>query len=338
MSNFSITRFGIVTVLTGGRSSDGATTPGWWNPISGGSTDDDLCLAFFGFNILQYVAATGAISATIQFAFDEATPCFSLNGNPAISYNNLPAGFVISNGNFVSTVSYGIGGGGSGDSHSTLAPYAPQFDLAASDTQPYNQSNLYSGANITPTTFIGITFAVSLSGNNPSGISGTYAIDNGDITSDYVTQVFSFQVQNANTPVTTGSTVSVISPGPADPTHPLDLDTVETLDVTYTDENGDTQTINIPSFTVTELDDIQTITFTLPTIPDDALVLTIIAGTEFSGSVELGKRITINFENASGIYQLTFGKTTDTLYDVVDGTTVELAIPDPFFKTGFIGG
>lgn len=58
----------------------------------------------------------------------------------------------------------------------------------------------------------------------------------------------------------------------------------------------------------------------------------------FTGSVPLAP-ITISFADTSGIYNITRGKKTDTLYNSArDGTTVEVAIPKPFAKTGFING
>lgn len=58
----------------------------------------------------------------------------------------------------------------------------------------------------------------------------------------------------------------------------------------------------------------------------------------FTGSVPLAP-ITISFADTSGIYNITRGKKTDTLYNLArDGTTVEVAIPKPFAKTGFING
>jgi len=62
-------------------------------------------------------------------------------------------------------------------------------------------------------------------------------------------------------------------------------------------------------------------------------------GTQFSGSVTLGT-LTVLGTKASGIYRLVADKTADTLYinSPVDNTTANFAIPDPFGKTGFIGG
>lgn len=61
-------------------------------------------------------------------------------------------------------------------------------------------------------------------------------------------------------------------------------------------------------------------------------------GTQFSGSIALAA-YTILVTNGSGIYVLSLGKTNDTLYSSErDGTTVDVKIPDPFAKTGFVGG
>jgi hypothetical protein len=61
-------------------------------------------------------------------------------------------------------------------------------------------------------------------------------------------------------------------------------------------------------------------------------------GIQFSGDITLGS-YTILVADASGIYTIVPGKTDDTLYKSArDGTTFDVKIPDPFIKTGFIGG
>lgn len=60
--------------------------------------------------------------------------------------------------------------------------------------------------------------------------------------------------------------------------------------------------------------------------------------TIFSGSVPLGT-LNILQINASGIYTLVPGKTNDTLYDNDSAPeTMDVMIPSPFIKTGFVGG
>lgn len=79
-----------------------------------------------------------------------------------------------------------------------------------------------------------------------------------------------------------------------------------------------------------------------PTIPGwpDIPVTPIVYGdgTQFSGWVGLTS-MTITLVNASGIYRLVKNKTNDTLYDNLNPpATVDVKIPNPFVKTGFIGG
>jgi hypothetical protein len=58
------------------------------------------------------------------------------------------------------------------------------------------------------------------------------------------------------------------------------------------------------------------------------------------GGIELNGGATIlTLQDVSGIYTLIPDKLTDTLYDRVTGqTNVDVAIPNPLFKTGYIGG
>lgn len=61
-------------------------------------------------------------------------------------------------------------------------------------------------------------------------------------------------------------------------------------------------------------------------------------GVQFSGSVSLGN-LDILLTDASGIYTLVKNKNNDTLYSSLrDGTTIDVKIPNPFIKTGYIGG
>lgn len=58
--------------------------------------------------------------------------------------------------------------------------------------------------------------------------------------------------------------------------------------------------------------------------------------TRFSGSVPVGT-LDMVFADASGIYNITPSKLNDTLYDR-DGDTTDVAIPKPYFRTGFVDG
>lgn len=61
-------------------------------------------------------------------------------------------------------------------------------------------------------------------------------------------------------------------------------------------------------------------------------------GTQFSGWVNLTP-LTVTLVDASGVYRLVKDKTNDTLYDqIAPISTYNVKIPNPFIKTGFIGG
>lgn len=94
--------------------------------------------------------------------------------------------------------------------------------------------------------------------------------------------------------------------------------------------------IEAPILTRTE----DELTFVIPDLGSfsgDAIVYIVGDGVEVVGTFNVGS-ITILFADASGIYKLTLGKRSDTLYVHDDpATTIEVPIPSPFIKTGFIG-
>jgi hypothetical protein len=137
-----------------------------------------------------------------------------------------------------------------------------------------------------------------------------------------------------NTPVSktnTGDIITITSPPEDDDA--LDLKQVTEIDLEY--EDGGTQTISVTNILIQNHNLLQ---FTLPIIPFEAKIYKItITSSQFSGTVTLGKLLTIYFVNAPGIYRLVPGKVNDTLYDIENGGTIEVQIPDPFAKTGFVG-
>lgn len=142
---------------------------------------------------------------------------------------------------------------------------------------------------------------------------------------------FTWALSSPPNPAEAGDTITV--------TGDDGLDGIETLEIQY--KQGDT----IHTITVTDIvtQTPTSLVFILPAgfAPTDGLlyIVGIGDGIEFSGSVVLGILHTILFVNASGIYSLVLGKTSDTLYDNDNpGSTIDVKIPDPTFKTGFIGG
>ncbi len=69
-----------------------------------------------------------------------------------------------------------------------------------------------------------------------------------------------------------------------------------------------------------------------------AIVLDPTFSPTITGPIPIGSMEVVS-ANASGVYTIVPGKTDDTLYDNDDpGTTEDVKIPDPFFRTGFVGG
>ena len=120
---------------------------------------------------------------------------------------------------------------------------------------------------------------------------------------------------------------------------PLNLLNASQINITYYDNNNVLQTIVVPTSSFTAWTS-NIITFLLPDItgpqPKAITIVYVDNGQQFSGSLTLGQLATIYFTDGTGIYVLKVGKRTDTLY--VQGTrqTVEVNIPNPFIKTGFV--
>jgi len=151
-------------------------------------------------------------------------------------------------------------------------------------------------------------------------LTGTYALEN-----------FQFNLNNSSQPVESNVTQVTITSDPDDPDH-LKLDQLDPTTPIQVD-GTDVPLINIISQSEFEL--VFVIFFT--GTPQVVTVSVTGNGTQFSGSVTLGKLETIYFLNAPGIYFLDSSATADVLYDTDNGGTIEVAIPDPFGKTGFIG-
>lgn len=123
-----------------------------------------------------------------------------------------------------------------------------------------------------------------------------------------------------------GDTVTITSPG-TDPDEDLDLSLVT---IVINDDIPVTPTVQTQ----------QTFTFIMPPFPPGTTTVTVNAtSTQFSGTVGLVVYST-TIVDGSGIYHLVLNKTSDTVYiDAATGDdTEDLPIPQPWAKTGFIGG
>lgn len=253
------------------------------------------------------------------------------------SFAGLPAGF--KPGSDIK-ISMGVGGTGSGALTFTGQIQSATAGNSAIQTGVGTISLVYPGS---PTALELYTDIVTLVGTDAGGRTPVFfhptlfpSFDYIQINGSYTIENFTATLDNTSQPVQTGTVVKVTS-DPLDPDH-MKLDELTKLTVTYKDPNTTIDVLPdlLPAPTEFEL------FFTIPSIIADAPQILYIAavgnGTQFSGSVSLGKLETIYFRNAPGIYRLVKDKTSDTLYDVINGGTIEVQIPDPNFKTGFIGG
>ena len=151
-------------------------------------------------------------------------------------------------------------------------------------------------------------------------ITGTFAITN-----------FTSSLSPNSQPVGPGSIITVTS----DPNDPNAMDLSKLTSVNITGDGG--LNLNVTSFTTATTN---LLVFTVPSFGGPTpQVITLNAvgnGSQFSGSIKLGILETIYFINAPGIYFLDSTATADTLYNP-DGGTIVVPIPNPFFKTGFVG-
>jgi len=123
---------------------------------------------------------------------------------------------------------------------------------------------------------------------------------------------------------------------------PLDMEEILTIDIYFEDPGnpGNFITINVPELSWT-LITTNLLTFTMPSFGayEPTTFNILITGTQFTGTLDLGSLWTIWFTSASGMYTLTLGKTNDTLYLEEDlPNTIDVKIPNPTIKTGYVGG
>ncbi len=341
------------------NGGDVATGAGWNGrtlliPYAGDNDDATLLECIIGQTILDTpwlnaFAPDGLHNNFIEFGFDQNTPIFSLDGAPAISFNSLPSGFLID---------------------SLLVSFQSQMQLSGANISGSNFRALWDGDDfdnspdlntpITPTTY---TYDVIDGGNPISALefiamvfriqhSGTFSGMGGippDVASSYIvanllTIEGTFTIITAqwtlevpDEPVSAGDPILVTS-DPLDP-DPLDFEQILTVEIHYIDSMGNPQTINVPDTEWVLVEENQFI-FLMPIFPSGmAWFSIVVTSTQFSGSVTLGQLTTLFFTSATGIYRLVTNKRSDTLYLENDPpNTIDVKIPDPFWKSGYVGG
>lgn len=165
--------------LTPATRSPNGVADGWWGQAGGGSSDAALLASIeaSGVNGITYVdnSGTGSLTIEIIFKWNKTDPIFALDGAPAISYNDLPAGFAL-NGTLIMVMD---------PRENPNGPY--RATLYRSLTQGYNVGSEFEKLETTglkivdddPSVFIGagqfILGALSLSLTSPIGANPIFA-------------------------------------------------------------------------------------------------------------------------------------------------------------------
>lgn len=292
-----------------------------------------------------------AKSGTITYAL--IGDCFFLDGSPtAIPFSGLPSGFILDGLLALSTPNGNVGPTVIAQLLAGQTIPATATTIAALTWGSYGPNSATANAAI-PALFLEdinditlaapidlITFLQIVASINPVlvspidfSINFTSIPDVIDVTGNYTIAMLSWTIDNPN-PVNPGDTLSVSSDG----VNP-DLLDVTGVTITYTDADGNPVEIDIPTTDFLVWTSVL-FSFVLPEELNDVVETEItISGTIFSGSEPIGT-IFILLEDGSGIYRIVTNKTNDTLYTnaPVNDDTVDVKIPNPFIKTGFIGG
>lgn len=270
-------------------------------------------------------AFTSVLATTASFYMNNLD--WYLDGSLVpIGFGSLPAGFNV----LSAIVNYACNSGNffsNGSGFLRFDAFTESSAFTAADGSVYNVNDLLVQFPY-PTTPVPTALDLNnnLFGVRYAGGTTGLTIDELFISGTYNLLSYDYDLPDNNTSVEVGDLITITSPG----TNPLtDLDLTQL-------------TISLACGTVVPITQTKTLfTFRVPSSCSGNGATAVTAtgnGVQFSGSVPLGY-ITILLTNASGIYTLVVGKSSDTLYSSLrDGTTRDVKIPDPFAKTGFIGG
>lgn len=337
-------KFATVTVL--GVQAPDDSSPGFFNNTLMSGDDAALIASGQTSDLHYYVDRTvgGTYNLTLTFGFDQNTPIFSIDGGAYISFNELPPGFLITalhaavgansiqNTDGTWSVNIQCDPGVSNPLNTTYVP-PDSFVIISQDMMD-------PGDTVVPLTFIGSEFIFDATIGTPIFGAGPvipiWNFGGFGLSGECTFTSVSWTLEIPTDPIEEGDTVTVTS-DPLDP-DAMDFSQLLTVTLEWTDSGGNPQSINIPQiFWITFT--INLFRFFIPALTGNPPIVFLRAtSTQFSGSVTLGRLITIFFLNATGIYTLIEDKTNDTLYDNDNGGTIDVKFPNPFLKSGFIGG
>lgn len=290
------------------------------NDMSSDSQLPSVLNSVFSNNLLIPGEATVTQSTVANFRlhFDTLGSSISLDGSAPISFNSLPAGFVATSAKIQAVLINEVVTGNivtaflqkdasTEDSGHILSP-----GVVSTIQFPYNFGSFPVPIMLDiVSNGCGIRLNSDLVDPTPVVVALRYI----NIQGTYEIQSFHFSL-DAIQPISDGDSITITS-------EDADMEKVTPLT-----DNG---TVHITSRNT------HRIIFIVTGITTRTITFSVVS-TEFSGSVTLGTLLTI-LADASGIYTLTKNKINDTLY--LHGSpedTIDVAIPNPFIKTGFING
>lgn len=313
---------------TRGSAGNAPINEGWYSFSGGGNTDIDLITALES-NILVYnqPLGSGIVTRTIKFLFDASSAIWSLDGNPPVAFAALPPGFLMRATLIMDLAT------SSNQPPQLFAGFRAAIGLNEISTDHNTSPSLFDelhnpgcptaldGAYINPSQFLDGFLLLETTFSSGIIVAGTntlaFQASAYSLEGDYV--IFSFSYTFTPNPASIGDSVEMTGLSASAVISSLSLFNGSTFPASFSQVG-------------------QVVTLVVPAVPagGDYDVIIDIVSDEFSGRVAAGV-LTVLFADASGIYTLVPGKTTDTLYDRT-GTTTEVKIPNPFAKTGFIGG
>lgn len=301
---------------------------------SADGTDDASLIAATApgdsFHFGAIVSSLIAVSGILRFGFNLGDQIISVDGNPAVSFNELPAGFT--------PVSLHIESQVNGLLPADNIRFQTSQAVEGSPVAGGGSSTAFVDAVIGPSTTMldlladGFGFRLSFSDIDNSN----FIVNNLSITGEYNLVSFSWDLSSPTPTAVPGDMVTITSEDP----DALLLDELDP-EIQYEDEEGETVIVPIPAGLIKTQTTFLLI-FIIPILPPFVQSASVVArgnGVQFSGTIPLGDIIIMLAENTTGLYTLVKDKTADTLYDNENAPdTTDVKIPNPFGKLGYIGG
>lgn len=291
-----------------------------------------------GFDASLQIEQFAAANGTFRFNTNGASIVLDNNFQNPIDFNTLPAGFTITS----ARVNVEVSRSGLGAGDTSVITFFLQKDASTEDSGTIIAKDTVQDLNF-PYSFASSPFPTMMnvvykgcgirSHSNLASVPGSLVLAKSIyISGTYEIQQFKWKIIPPSSPVSVGDPVTITgTDGLKDITKVI----VQTVDGS---NNITTLTVNSPFVSQTDTE----LTFDLPNFGSSEVIFLSVefdgGGTSFKGSVSLGALLTINYTNPSGVYQLVVGKFTDTLYVRDSNTTIDVKIPDPDWKTGFVNG